>query len=90
MASESSAERHSGALQGGYKELESQDVEARDAAAFAVEQLSAQANSLQPWRLNKVLSDGRDDRTVNVDGPGSIWPTQPAIGGEGSSFFCVT
>jgi len=56
QALESSAERHSGALLGGYKELESQDMDAREAAEFATEQLSAQANSSHPWQLNKVLN----------------------------------
>ena len=60
QASESSAERHSGALLGGYKELESTDLDAREAAEFATEQLSSEAKSPHPWQLKKVLG-GREE-----------------------------
>jgi len=72
QALESSAERHSGALLGGYKELESQDMDAREAAEFATEQLSAQANSSHPWQLNKVLGNGGGEDAGRAGGGGEI------------------
>ena len=54
MASEVTSERNSGAVLGGYKEIESDNSEAKEAAEFAVKQLSQQSNSLQGLDLKQV------------------------------------
>lgn len=54
MASEVSSERNSGALLGGYKEINSDDPEALEAAKFATKQLSERSNSLQALELKQV------------------------------------
>ena len=53
-ASEQSSERQSGALLGGYKEVDAQDSEAQEAAQFAAKQISDQSNSLLPYELKDV------------------------------------
>lgn len=54
-AHEQSTERHSGALLGGYKEVEPADDEVTEAAEFATKQLNEQSNSLLPFELKEVL-----------------------------------
>ena len=54
MASEVSSERHSGAVLGSYKEVESDSPEASQAADFALKQLSQQSNSLLQLELRQV------------------------------------
>ena len=53
-AVESLAEKKSGGLLGGYKEVSGSDGEVQEAAAFAAEQLSQRSNSLLPFKVKEV------------------------------------
>ena len=54
LQSEMASERHSGALVGGFREVDVGESDVQDAAKFAAQQLSEQSNSLMPLDLKEV------------------------------------
>ena len=54
QAAEASSERHSGAVLGGFKEVDASSPEVQHVVQYAVGELAQQSNSLSPPKLEEV------------------------------------